>query len=155
MGDSILSLSTVALRTCQHPPLPPSNAPPGEMVFPWMFEDFKALGPVRAAAELVAAEDNWPALYDAEVLRGNTVPVAAATYFEDMFVDFDLAQVGGWVGGVDRWVGRKWHPYTVTGLGNSLQGFFPHTKYGEGLDVPLVNGCNGPTLVPGLTCRAP
>lgn len=64
----------------------------GEMVFPWMFDEFKELRRVKEAAELVAKETNWPALYDETRLQNNTVAVAAASYFEDIFVDFDLAQ---------------------------------------------------------------
>ncbi|KAG7670248.1 hypothetical protein Ndes2437B_g06488 [Nannochloris sp. 'desiccata'] len=64
----------------------------GEMVFPWMFDEFKELRKIKPAAELIAQETNWPKLYDKNVLNNNTVAVAAASYFEDMFVDFELAQ---------------------------------------------------------------
>jgi pimeloyl-ACP methyl ester carboxylesterase len=64
----------------------------GEMVFPWMFDDFAELRKVKGAAEAVAAAADWPALYDVQALRANRVPVAAVSYFEDIFVDFDLAQ---------------------------------------------------------------
>jgi hypothetical protein len=64
----------------------------GEMVFPWMFDEFKELRRIKAAAELIANETNWNNLYDVDVLANNTVAVAAASYFEDMFVDFELAQ---------------------------------------------------------------
>ena len=59
----------------------------GEMVFPWMLEEFGALAPLRAAGELLASKSDWPALYDAEVLARNTVPVAAAVYHDDMYVE--------------------------------------------------------------------
>lgn len=45
----------------------------GEMVFPWMFEDFAALRPYKAAADLLAAKQDWPQLYQPQVLAGNTV----------------------------------------------------------------------------------
>jgi pimeloyl-ACP methyl ester carboxylesterase len=64
----------------------------GEMVFPWMFDEFKELRKIKEAAELIANETNWPNLYDKHILASNTVAVAAASYFEDMFVDFELAQ---------------------------------------------------------------
>jgi hypothetical protein len=48
-----------------------------------------------AAADVLAAKDDWPKIYDFSALNANTVPVACASYFEDMFVDFDLAQVRG------------------------------------------------------------
>ena len=58
----------------------------GEHVFPWMFEDYGALAPLREAAELLAAHE-WPRLYDAERLRANEVPVAAAVYADDPYVE--------------------------------------------------------------------
>jgi pimeloyl-ACP methyl ester carboxylesterase len=62
----------------------------GEHVFPWMFEDYGALRPLQAAAELLAKEP-WPALYDAERLADNEVPVAAAIYAEDAYVESTLS----------------------------------------------------------------
>jgi hypothetical protein len=63
------------------------------MVFPWMFEDFAALRPLKAAAELLAAKANWPQLYDLQSLQSTSVPVASATYFDDMYVEHNHAQV--------------------------------------------------------------
>jgi len=62
----------------------------GEMMYPWMFADIAALRPFAATADLLAATDDWPALYDADRLAANDVPVAAAVYFDDMYVDADL-----------------------------------------------------------------
>ena len=58
----------------------------GEHVFPWMFEDYGALAPLRDAAYLLAQRE-WPRLYDVDVLRDNRVPVAAAIYTDDMYVE--------------------------------------------------------------------
>ena len=63
----------------------------GEMVFPFMFDEIAALRPLRPAAEILAAKDDWPRLYDADALNANDVPTACASYVEDAFVDFDLA----------------------------------------------------------------
>jgi len=57
----------------------------GEHVFPWMFDEYAGLRPLREAAE-VLAEDAWPRLYDPEQLAVNEVPVAAAIYTVDMYV---------------------------------------------------------------------
>ena len=38
----------------------------GEMVYPWMFEEYEYLRPLREAAEILAHHDRWPRLYDAE-----------------------------------------------------------------------------------------
>jgi pimeloyl-ACP methyl ester carboxylesterase len=58
----------------------------GEHVYPWMFEDYGALAPLREAAEILAAHE-WPRLYDADRLAANEVPVAAAIYAEDPYVE--------------------------------------------------------------------
>jgi pimeloyl-ACP methyl ester carboxylesterase len=58
----------------------------GEHVYPWMFEELGALAPLREAAEILA-EHEWPRLYDPDRLAGNEVPVAAAIYAEDMYVE--------------------------------------------------------------------
>jgi hypothetical protein len=52
----------------------------GEMIFPWMFDDLVGLRPFKALAHDIASYESWSVLYDSEVLRKNTVPVAAATY---------------------------------------------------------------------------
>ncbi|KAL3157786.1 hypothetical protein ABBQ32_012209 [Trebouxia sp. C0010 RCD-2024] len=56
----------------------------GEMVFPWMFEDFASLRDLKDAAELLATKVDWGPMYDSAVLGKNQVPVASATYFEVM-----------------------------------------------------------------------
>jgi pimeloyl-ACP methyl ester carboxylesterase len=58
----------------------------GEHVYPWMFEELTALAPLREAADLLATRE-WPRLYDPERLAANEVPVAAAIYAEDMYVE--------------------------------------------------------------------
>jgi pimeloyl-ACP methyl ester carboxylesterase len=58
----------------------------GEHVYPWMFEDFGALAPLREAAELLA-ERGWPRLYDPDRLAANEVPVAALIYAEDPYLE--------------------------------------------------------------------
>jgi pimeloyl-ACP methyl ester carboxylesterase len=58
----------------------------GEHVYPWMFEEYGALAPLREAADILA-EREWPRLYDADRLAANEVPVAAAIYAEDMYVE--------------------------------------------------------------------
>jgi pimeloyl-ACP methyl ester carboxylesterase len=63
----------------------------GEHVFPWMWEDYGGLRPHRAAAGLLA-EHQWPALYDADRLRHNDVPVAATIYVNDLYVERDFAR---------------------------------------------------------------
>lgn len=63
----------------------------GEMIFPHMFEDYAELRRVAKVAEKLARKADWPALYDLEQLAKNTVPVYAASYDRDMYVDQGLA----------------------------------------------------------------
>jgi len=58
----------------------------GEHIFPWMFEDYGALAPLREAADLLAARE-WPRLYDPDVLAANDVAVAALIYADDPYVE--------------------------------------------------------------------
>lgn len=64
----------------------------GEMIFPFMFDDYPELSRMKDVAEMLAKFDQWSELYDEEQLRGNTVPVFAASYIEDMYVDYGLAK---------------------------------------------------------------
>ncbi|MFG2468631.1 alpha/beta fold hydrolase [Streptomyces canus] len=59
----------------------------GESVHPWLFDCDPALRPLRETAELLAARTHWQPLYDPARLSANEVPVAAAVYHDDMYVD--------------------------------------------------------------------
>ena len=59
----------------------------GESIHPWMFDCDQALRPLRETAELLAAHTDWQPLYDPARLAVNEVPVAAAVYHDDMYVD--------------------------------------------------------------------
>ncbi|MGW3284890.1 alpha/beta fold hydrolase [Streptomyces sp. NPDC001002] len=59
----------------------------GETIHPWMFDSDPALRPLRETAELLAARTDWTPLYDPARLAANEVPVAAAVYHDDMYVD--------------------------------------------------------------------
>jgi pimeloyl-ACP methyl ester carboxylesterase len=67
----------------------------GEMVFPWMPEDYAELRGVglSAVANALATKTDWAALYDGDhmrkVLSDGTSKAAAAVYHGDMYVDFD------------------------------------------------------------------
>ncbi|MFF8960236.1 alpha/beta fold hydrolase [Streptomyces sp. NPDC014894] len=77
----------------------------GETVHPWHFETDPALRPLREAAEILAARSDWTPLYDAGRLAANEVPVAAAVYHDDLYVDtahsLDTARA---VRGLRTWV---------------------------------------------------
>jgi pimeloyl-ACP methyl ester carboxylesterase len=93
----------------EHPALDAGNGDrvlfTGEMIYPWMFEADSALRPLQRAASLLAEADDWPPLYDADRLRGNSVPVAAAVYYDDMYVEREFSeQTLGTVGNARGWI---------------------------------------------------
>lgn len=63
----------------------------GEMIYPSMFNDYAELRKVTDVANRIAEDKDWPALYNIEQLSKNTVPVYAASYDDDMYVDQGFA----------------------------------------------------------------
>ncbi|MBM6699879.1 alpha/beta fold hydrolase [Bifidobacterium pullorum subsp. saeculare] len=59
----------------------------GEAMFPWMFEQERALRPFRPAMDVLMEDTRFGRIYDAEQLARNEVPLQAAVYFDDMYVD--------------------------------------------------------------------
>lgn len=77
----------------------------GEMVYPWMFDEYKQLRPLRAAADLLAERSDWPALYDRAALARNEVPCAAAIYVHDMYVERAFSEeTAAAIRGMKAWV---------------------------------------------------
>ncbi|MFF3782149.1 alpha/beta fold hydrolase [Streptomyces sp. NPDC001933] len=77
----------------------------GESIHPWHFEVDPALRPLRETAELLAARTDWAPLYDPERLAANQVPVAAAVYHDDMYVDTAHAlRTAASIRGLRTWV---------------------------------------------------
>ncbi|KAK4990671.1 hypothetical protein LTR50_002371 [Elasticomyces elasticus] len=60
-------------------------------IYPWMFEDYSELRKVQDVANRVAADPAWGPLFDKTQLAKNEVPVYAAIYVDDMYVDYGLA----------------------------------------------------------------
>ncbi|RPF38674.1 prolyl aminopeptidase 2 [Streptomyces sp. TLI_185] len=77
----------------------------GESIHPWMFDCDPALRPLRETADLLAARTDWPSLYDPVRLAANEVPVAAAVYHDDMYVDTAHAlETARTIRGLRTWV---------------------------------------------------
>lgn len=77
----------------------------GEMIYPWMFDDYPQLQPFREAAEILASDDTWPMLYDVARLQTNTVPCAAAVYYDDMYVERSFSEeTAATIAGLRVWV---------------------------------------------------
>ena len=80
----------------------------GEHVYPWMFEDYATLAPLREAADLLADHD-WPHLYDPETLARNEVPCAAAIYAEDMYVERSFSEeTASQIRGLRPWITNEY-----------------------------------------------
>ncbi|MFE6750541.1 alpha/beta fold hydrolase [Kitasatospora purpeofusca] len=81
----------------------------GEMIYPWLFDTDPALRPLKETADLLAARTDWPDLYDPAVLAANEVPVFAAVYHDDMYVDTaDSLETARAVRGVRTWITNEW-----------------------------------------------
>jgi hypothetical protein len=57
-----------------------------------MFDVYPQLVPLKQAAEILARDTAWPRLYDVEKLARNRVPVAAAVYYDDMYVHREFSE---------------------------------------------------------------
>lgn len=63
----------------------------GETVFPWMFEEIGPLRGFQAAVDRLASQEVPIEMYDPARLAANEVPIEAAVYFDDMYVDAGLS----------------------------------------------------------------
>lgn len=79
----------------KHPEFSLENEGPisftGEMIYPFMFECYPELIKLSKVAHALAEDSDWPQLYNLGQLAKNEVPVYAAVYLDDMYVDFDLS----------------------------------------------------------------
>ena len=92
--------------------LPPEFEAPelltAEHVFPWQFEEYAALAPLREAAGLLA-EREWPRLYDEAQLRENQVPVAAIVYADDLYVERAFSEeTAALIQGLRPWITNEY-----------------------------------------------
>jgi pimeloyl-ACP methyl ester carboxylesterase len=80
-----------------------------EMICRWMFDEYSNLKPLKELAEIIAAYDSWPKLYDVERLRKNKVPVAACVYYNDIYVDRAISeQTADIICGAKVWITNEY-----------------------------------------------
>lgn len=104
----------------------------GEMIYPWMFEDYQALRPLKAAAEILAEYADWPALYDPAVLRQNTVPCAAVMYYDDMYVERRFSEgTARAIQGLKAWITNEYGHNGLRQDGEKLLGHLLAMLHGE------------------------
>ncbi|MEO5780255.1 MULTISPECIES: alpha/beta fold hydrolase [Arthrobacter] len=93
----------------------------GEMVYPWYFEQDAALRPLGDVAQLLAAKADWPRLYDSGRLANNAVPVAAAVYSDDIYVDRELSlETASAVRGLQVWETADFHHDGIADDGEAI-----------------------------------
>jgi pimeloyl-ACP methyl ester carboxylesterase len=112
----------------------PDNPPlfVGEMMYPWMFEEDRGLAPMREAAEIVAQYEDWPVLYDIEQLRANSVPVAAAVYYDDMYVERALSEeTAATIKSCRTWVTSEYEHNALRAHGEVVLGHLMDMLHGE------------------------
>lgn len=104
----------------------------GEMVYPWMFDQYRTLRPLKEAAHLLAQFDGWPQLYDRGVLQQNTVPTAAALYYNDMYVDRLLSEeTAAQIKGIQVWVTSEYEHNGLRADGEKILGRLIEMVRGE------------------------
>lgn len=91
-----------------HPDFAPKSDPPlftGEMMFSWTFEETRLLRPFLPAVAVLAQRRKHLKIYDLEMLKENRVPVVAAVYYDDMYVDAGLSlETAKRVSNLQTWV---------------------------------------------------
>lgn len=95
----------------------------GEMVYPWMFDEYPQLQPLCEAAHLLAEFGDWPQLYDEAVLSTNTVPCAAAIYYDDMYVERTYSEeTAAVIAGIKLWVTNEYEHNGLRADGEKVLG---------------------------------
>jgi pimeloyl-ACP methyl ester carboxylesterase len=93
----------------------------GEMIYPWMFDEYRYLRPLKEAAEILAAYEGWPRLYDVVTLQKNTVPCVAAVYYDDMYVERTFSEeTARCIPGLKLWVTNEYQHNALRAEGEVL-----------------------------------
>ena len=104
----------------------------GEMIYPWMFDECEYLRPLKEAAEILAAYEEWPRLYDVQALQANTVPCVAAVYYDDMYVERAFSeQTAQNIPGIKLWVTNEYEHNALRAEGETLLGQLLDMLHGE------------------------
>ena len=104
----------------------------GEMIYPWMFDDYAYLRPLKEAAEILADYDGWSNLYEPDVLAENTVPCVAAIYYDDMYVERAFSdETAKQIRGLRYWVTSEYEHNGLRVDGERLLGRLLDMLHGE------------------------
>lgn len=104
----------------------------GEMIYPWMFDLDPALQPLKAVADILAAYEGWPALYDVTRLRTTSVPVVAAIYYDDMYVERSFSEeAAAAIQGCRVWVTNQYQHNALRAEGDAVLGHLLRMLHGD------------------------
>jgi len=104
----------------------------GEMIYPWMFDEIEPLRSLEETAEILAAYDGWPRLYDSATLQKTTAPCAAAVYYNDMYVDrVHSEQTASNIAGIKLWVTSQYEHNGLRADGEAVLGRLLDMLHGE------------------------
>ncbi|KAF9427430.1 hypothetical protein BGZ94_004918 [Podila epigama] len=108
----------------------------GEHMYDWMLDDYGSLQPLKECADILAKHDAWPRLYNKEALAKNTVPIAAAVYYDDMFVDRQCSvNTANGIQGIQLWITNEFMHSGIRDSDGVLTKLFKMVN-GE-VDVPV------------------
>jgi pimeloyl-ACP methyl ester carboxylesterase len=95
----------------------------GEMVYPWIFEEYSDLRPLKEAAEILATHAAWPRFYDRAALARNEVPCVAAIYYDDMYVERAYSEeTAAAISGLRCWVTNEYEHDAIRVAGERVLG---------------------------------
>jgi hypothetical protein len=104
----------------------------GEMIYPWMFDEYERLRPLKEAAHILANDATWPRLYDPAALRANTVPCAAVIYYNDMYVERRFSEeTAQSIQGLKVWVTNEYEHNGLRAEGEIILGRLLAMLHGE------------------------
>ncbi len=104
----------------------------GEMIYRWLFDEYPCLRPLKEAAEILADYEGWPRLYELETLRQNTVPCAAAIYYDDMYVERTFSEETAQnIQGIKLWITNEYEHNALRADGEKVLGRLLEMLQGE------------------------
>lgn len=114
----------------------------GEMAYPWMLEEIRALRPFEDGGKALIGGE-WPIrMYDTDQLARNRVPVEAVIYSDDMYVDAGLSlDTASRVGEMRTWVTNEFEHDGIR-----MEGVVE--KLFDRLDIRLARATRAPGVTP-------
>ena len=90
----------------------------GEAMFPWMFKECPELRAFAPAMDVLMEDAEFDRIYDPAHLASNEVPLQAAVYFDDMYVDSGMQlDTLSRVGNAHAWVTNEYEHDGLHGAG--------------------------------------